>query len=219
VYELRYARWRRADLLGLGLALAALAAVIALARTRSDPLARLHAPLRRLSHPAIVAALIALGLALAWSRHRAAAAREHDLASARLHRGAATATRMHAAPLKTDMLIFPAVVAAPGRSDSSNITLPDVHLGPHLDGWYALDDDDAKQRRRGSHRLAISVSPAGAATWTTLLDVPVPHRPDRRPLDAIEVPSNLQATPVDVRVVVTTTGEQPPRLGFDLRLP
>ena len=219
VYELRYARWRRADILGLALSLAALAAVIALARTRSDPLARLQAPLRRLGHPAIVAALIVLGLTLAWVRHRGAAAREHDLASARLQRGAATATRMLAAPIKTDMLIFPAVVAAPGRSDSSNITFPDVRLGEVLDGWYALDDDDAKQRRRGAHRLVISASPAGAAAFTTLVNVQVPHRPDRRTLDSVPVPPELQHTPVDVRVVVTTTGESPPRLGFDLQLP
>jgi len=219
VYELRYARWRRADILGLALALAGLAALIALLRARHDPLARLHAPLRRASHPAVIIAALTLGLALAAVRHRGAAAREHDLASARLRRGEPTATRMTAGPLKTDMLIFPAVLANPGRHGTAEITFPAVHLGDHLDGWYALDDDDAKQRRRGDHRLTISASPPGAAVWTTLFDAPVPHRPDRRWLDAVTIPANLRGVPVDLHVVVTTTGEHPPRLGFDLRLP
>lgn len=216
VYELRYARWRRADILGLGLALAALAALVALARARRPPFARVHAVLRRLSRPAIVGAAVVLLLTIAVVRHRGGAARERDLASARV---AAAATRgMLAGPLKTDMLIFPAVLARPDRGGRSEATFADVQLGANLDGWYAIDDDDAKQRRRGDHRLTISVRPAGASDWAVLLDVPVAHRPDRRMLDSIAVPPALQGQPLDLRVVVSTTGEQPPRLGFDLRL-
>lgn len=217
VYELRYVRWRRADMLGLLLGLAALAGLVLLARAR-QPLPRLHLLLRRLARPAIVAPLLALLLALAYVRWRGGAAREHDLASARLQRGDATGT-MRAGPLKTDMLIFPAVLAKPDRAGLSEATFSNTTLGDTLDGWYALDDDDAKQRRRGSHRLTLSVSPAGQSAWTPLLDVPVPHRPDRRLLDSVAVPPDLRSRPVDLRVVVTSTGEHPPALGFDLRLP
>jgi hypothetical protein len=46
-----------------------------------------------------------------------------------------------------------------------------------------------------------------------------PTAPTAATLDNVPVPPELRATPVDVRVVVTTTGESPPRLGFDLRCP
>jgi hypothetical protein len=217
VYELRYARWRRADVLGLLLALAGLVGVVLLARTRGDPLARLHPPLRRLAHPALVAGALALLVAVAAVRHRRAGAREHDLASARLARGDAAAVRARPGPLKTDMLIFPAVLARPGREDMSEVTFPRVRLGPALDGWFALDDDDAKLRRRGSHRLTIAARPAGG-DWTPLAELSVPHRPDRRRLADVAVPPALQDVPVDLRVQVAAEGEHPPRLGFDLVL-
>lgn len=216
-YELRYQRWTGADLLGLGLSLLGLLGLLLLLR-RPDLLLRLRPWSLRLAHPAVIAGVFALGLALALLRHRGGLAREHDLASARLQRGEALATRALAGPLKTDMQIFPAVLARPGRSDMSEITFPNVQLGPTLDGWLALDDDDAKQRRRGSHRVTVTVRPAAAGPWTALADIHVPHRPDRRRLDDIPVPPALQQVPVDVRVEIHTTGEAPPRLGFDLTL-
>ena len=200
VYELRYARWRRADILGLGLTLLGLVGLLGLLRGAARPprpasarraaptaptattprgatsspgraaapdaLAHLRPWARRLTHPALVAAVIALGLALAVVRHRRGAARERDLASAHLQRGAAQATHAVAGPLKTDMQIFPAILARPGRSGMSEVTFPEVQLGASLDGWVALDDDDAKQRRRGAHRLTLAARPVGAATWT-----------------------------------------------------
>lgn len=216
-YVLRYQRWTGADLLGLGLSLLGLLGLLLLLR-RPDLLARLRPWSLRLTHPALLAALVALGLALALLRHRSGVAREHDLASARLQRGEALATRALAGPLKTDMQIFPAVLARPGRSDMSEVTFPKVQLGPALDGWFALDDDDAKQRRRGGHRLTLSARPADAGPWTSLAEITVPHRPDRRRLDDIAVPPALQQLPVDLRVEIHTTGEAPPRLGFDLTL-
>ena len=182
-------------------------------------LARLQPMTRRLAHPIVIAALFALGLALAFVRHRSGAAREHDLASARLLRGEAIATHALAGPLKTDMLIFPAVLARPGRSNMSEVTFFKVQLGAKLDGWLALDDDDAKQRRRGNHRFSLAARPVGSEAWTPLADIPVPHRPDRRHLDDIAVPPALQDLPVELRVQIQSTGEAPPRLGFDLDLP
>jgi hypothetical protein len=218
-YELRYQRWTRSDLLGLGLTLLGLLGLVLLLRPRQRLLTRLRPASRRLAHPAVIAGLFALGLVVALLRHRSGVAREHDLASARLQRGEATATHALAGPLKTDMQIFPAVLARPGRSNMSEVTFPEVQLGPALDGWLALDDDDAKQRRRGDHQVTITARPHGAEAWTTLTSIPVPHRPDRRPLTDVIVPSALQSVPVDLRVQIQTTGEAPPRLGFDLVLP
>ncbi|MBK7830239.1 hypothetical protein [Nannocystis sp.] len=215
-YELRYDRWRRVDILGLGLGLLGLLGLAALTRHR-PLLPRLRPWARRLTHPALLIGLLVLGLALAALRHRQGAAREHDLASARLQRGAAR--NFVAGPLKTDMLVLPALLARPGRSGMSEVTFPDVQLGPNLDGWYALDDDDAKLRRRGNHRLRIAARPHGAADWTPLADLPVRHRPDRNHLDDIAVPPALQAVPVDLRVELETSGEAPPRFGLDLKLP
>ncbi|MBK7826497.1 hypothetical protein [Nannocystis sp.] len=217
-YELRYDRWRRVDILGLGLGLLGLLGLAALTRHR-PLLPRLRPWARRLTHPALLIGLLVLGLALAALRHRQGAAREHDLASARLQRGAAGARNFVAGPLKTDMLVLPALLARPGRSGMSEVTFPDVQLGPNLDGWYALDDDDAKLRRRGNHRLRIAARPHGAADWTPLADLPVRHRPDRNHLDDIAVPPALQAVTVDLRVELETSGEAPPRFGLDLKLP
>jgi hypothetical protein len=223
-YELRYRRWTGVDILGLGLTSLGLVGLALLLRGPRAPgsglLARLRPWARRLAHPAVIAGLFALGLALALLRHRGGAAREHDLASARLLRGEAIASHAIAGPLKTDMLIFPAVLARPGRSNMSEVTFfKDLRLGPTLDGWFALDDDDAKQRRRGGHRLDFSARPVGADAWTPLADIAVPHRPDRRRLDDVAVPPALQNIPVELRVQVHTSGEAPPRLGFDLTLP
>lgn len=221
-YELRYQRWTRADLLGLGLGLAGLAGLWLLLR-RSGPtlLARLRPWARRLAHPAALVGLLAVAITIALLRHRSGAAREHALASARLQRGEALASRALAGPLKTDMSILPAVLARPGRSDMSEVTFPNVQLGSTLEGWLALDDDDAKQRRRGAHRFVLSVRPddTDPDAWTPLVDLAVPHRPDRRRLDDIAVPPALQHRPVALRVQIHTTGEAPPRLGFDLTLP
>jgi hypothetical protein len=126
---------------------------------------------------------------------------------------------MLAGPLKADMIVLPAALARPDRSGRSEATFSNVQLGPTHDGWYALDDDDAKLRRRGSHRLRIAARPHATTDWTPLADLAVRHRPDRRFLDEVAVPPALQAIAVDLRVEVETTGEAPPKFGLDLTLP
>ena len=218
VYTLRYVRWRGVDVVGLALALLGALGLVILARHGDALLPRLRPLARRLAPPLLLLVLAA-GLVLAVVRHRHGSAREHDLASARLRRGEAQARGVIAAPLKTDMIVFPAVLVRPGRGSDSEVVYRGVQLGATLDGWYALDDDDAKQRPRGAHRLYIAARPAGSEPWTPLADLPVAHRPDRRRLDHIAVPAALQGIPVDVQLRVETTGEAPPKLGFDLTLP
>ncbi|HEY0138452.1 MAG TPA: hypothetical protein VGB85_30410 [Nannocystis sp.] len=218
VYTLRYVRWRGVDVVGLVLALLGALGLFVLTR-RGDALLSRVRPLARRLVPPVLLLVLAAGLVLAVVRHRQGSAREHDLASARLRRGEAQAHGVIAAPLKTDMIVFPAVLVRPDRGGESEVVYPGVQLGATLDGWYALDDDDAKQRRRGSHRLYITARAAGSEPWTALADLPVTHRPDRRRLEHIAVPAALQGIPVDVQVSVETTGEAPPKFGFDLTLP
>lgn len=217
VFVLRYARWRWFDVAGLLAALAGLAGSVSL--VRSPRLAERLRPLaRRLARPVVLAVLAALALALAGARWRAAALRERPQASARLVDGrVGAAAHVRSGPLKTDMLIFPAVLA--DRRRPSEVVFIDVAPGPALDGWVALDDDDAKLRRRGSYRLEILARPHGGETWTPLADLPIPHRPDRlRLAPRVPVPADMQAR-ADIAVRITPSGEAPPKLGFDLVLP
>ncbi|PCC70512.1 hypothetical protein SAMN02745121_06569 [Nannocystis exedens] len=213
VFELRYARWRWFDAAGLLASLAALLACVSLVRSprlvdRLRPLAR------RLAHPVVLVAVAAAAVLFAGLRWRAAAERERPLASARLADGRAAGTHARSGPLKTDMLIFPAVLADPRRP--SEVILEDVAPGPALDAWFALDDDDAKQRRRGSYRVQIDARAPGSAAWTPLADFTAAHRPDRqRP--RIPVPEDMQRA-ADLAVRITPSGEAPPRFGFDIAL-
>ncbi|MFZ6182640.1 hypothetical protein [Nannocystis pusilla] len=213
VFELRYARWRWFDAAGL---LASLAALLACASLLRSPrlVDRLRPLARRLAHPAVLAVVAAAAIVGAGLRWRTAAEREHPLASARVADGRAAATHVRSGPLKTDMLIFPAVVADPRRP--SEVVFSGVAPGPALDAWFALDDDDAKQRRRGSYRVQIDARSPGSATWTSLADFTAAHRPDRqRP--RIPVPEDMQRA-ADLTVRITPTGEAPPRFGFDVAL-
>ncbi|MCY1011671.1 hypothetical protein OV079_40145 [Nannocystis pusilla] len=213
VFELRYARWRWFDAAGL---LASLAALLACASLLRSPrlVDRLRPLARRLAHPAVLAVVAAAAIVGAGLRWRTAAERERPLASARVADGRAAATHARSGPLKTDMLIFPAVVADPRRP--SEVVFSGVAPGPALDAWFALDDDDAKQRRRGSYRVQIDARSPGSATWTPLADFTAAHRPDRqRP--RIPVPEDMQRA-ADLAVRITPTGEAPPRFGFDVAL-
>ncbi|MCY0991701.1 hypothetical protein OV203_31450 [Nannocystis sp. ILAH1] len=213
VFELRYARWRWFDAAGL---LASLTALIACASLLGSPrlVERLRPLARRLAHPAVLAVVAAAALVGAGLRWRTAAERERPLASARVADGRAAVTHARSGPLKTDMLIFPAVIADPRRP--SEVVFSGVAPGPALDAWFALDDDDAKQRRRGSYRVQIDARSPGSPTWTPLADFTAAHRPDRqRP--RIPVPEDMQRA-ADLAVRITPTGEAPPRFGFDVAL-
>ncbi|MCY1056600.1 hypothetical protein [Nannocystis sp. SCPEA4] len=214
VFELRYARWRWFDAAGLLASLAALVACVSLARS-PRLVERLRPLARRLAHPAVLIAVAAAALVVAGVRWQRAAARERPQASARLADGrVAAVTHARTGPLKTDMLIFPAVLADPRRP--SEVVFSGVAPGPVLDAWFALDDDDAKMRRRGQYRVQVDARPHGSEAWSPLADFTMAHRPDRqRP--RIPVPEDMQAS-VDLAVRITPSGEAPPKFGFDLVL-
>jgi hypothetical protein len=117
---------------------------------------------------------------------------------------------------KTDMLIRPAIVFDRRPRDAAMATFRSVALGDTLDGWIALDDDDAKDQRRGTQRVSIEARMQGAETWTSLLDRPLPHTPGR--VDLSLPLRDLAGQVADVRVVVRSEGNRPPLVAFDLEL-
>ena len=123
--------------------------------------------------------------------------------------------RMTAAPFKADMLIRSAVRVRPRPDKAATATFPQVTLGDSLEGWYALDDDAAKERAKAKLRLFIEVRDQ-SGQWTTLLDRRVRHKPNRQPI-SIET-TDLAGTRTDIRVRVETSAKGAPSLGFDLEL-
>ncbi|MCB9700730.1 MAG: hypothetical protein H6711_02430 [Myxococcales bacterium] len=230
--ELRYVRWRVLDLLGLGITVAALLALLALIVGRGEAtLARLGGIVRRALPGWVQAAGLAIVIAALGVRWLRADARESGLASAWLSAGRAAidpasgGDALRAGPLKTEMLIRPAIVVRPRRAGPAIVTFPGVDFSRgELRGYVALDDDAAKDRRgaRGTHHLKIDARTAGAAAeaWTTLVDLKLPHAPGRTPLVLTPPPGAGAAAgaAVDLRVTIVSEGEAPPALGFNLGL-
>lgn len=169
-----------------------------------------------LAHPLVLGGLaLAIGVG-AVIKERRAAHEERALAVGWANEGLArVGPHARAGLLKTDMLIRPAVLVDARRSRPAELVFPGVALGPVLHGWFALDDDAAKQRARGRH--AIRIEAAGAdGERTTLASFRLPHRPGRH---AIELDtSELAGTRMDLHVVIESEGDSPPPLGFDLEL-
>ncbi len=187
-------------------------------KTWTMPTARLDALLRRLGplgHPLLLGGLLLLSLVAAVVQVRNGGTAEEAQAVGWVDEGWAKTDRHgKAGLLKTDMLIRPAVLIGPRRKGPAQVVFPGVSLGDSLTGWIALDDDAAKQRRKGKHRVMFEVGRDGQ--WTTLEAVRLPHKPGMRPL-SIET-GEWSGQRVDVRVVVESEGERPPALGFDLDL-
>mgnify|MGYP001286132883 CR=1 FL=1 len=171
--------------------------------------------LRPLGHGAIVAGLVvvlAVGVVLKVRRGRveeSTRAFGHVLDSHAQTQGA------RADYLKAGMLIRPAVVIDRRRNGPAVIALPNVTLTDTLTGWYAIDDDAAKLRRNGAHRLRI-VARTSAGEVVLMPDRPVLHRAGLVPLSIDTSPWAGQT--VQLQVVVESTGKSPPPLGFDLQL-
>jgi len=155
---------------------------------------------------AVPLALVLAVLAVRWS------ANEHlERASlhAALQRGEAR-TEGHAqpGPLKTDMLIRPAVVV-PGRR--SGVVYRDYEALPErLEGWVALDDDWAKARRGGRRTLTVRLADEEGPRLQRRL----PHRPGR---ETLSIDLGDRAGQAGTLVVeVSADGKRAPRVGVEL---
>src|SRR5690606_17551177 len=146
--------------------------------------------LRILGHPLVLAACLLAVAGIVGVRQQRGARREADQAVGWLLEGrASVVSRVRPGFFKTDMLIRPAVRVVPKRTAPAVLELPDVPLGDVLRGWVAIDDDAAKVRGRGSHRLRVEARPGGERSddaWTPLAELAVAHHPGLRQL---EVPS------------------------------
>jgi hypothetical protein len=186
------------------------------ARVR-DWLARALASLDRVTHPALVAGAvlaIAVVLGVRWTR---AADEEARFAVGWMLDGRARDVRgMRAAPFKADMLIRSAVRVRARRKGPATVTFPAVSLTDRLEGWVALDDDAAKVRAKGRHRLVVDARPHDGGEWTTLGRLTMRHRANGVPL-SFET-GELAGQSADVRVTFESTGKSPPPIAFDLEL-
>lgn len=220
-YTLRYHASTGLDLLAGLLSLVALGLCIALLwrpATFERPTHWVDLVRRRvgpLGHPALVAGALALVVVFAIVRHSRGTTAERGQAFGWLDNGHATAPKMRADFLKTDMLIRPAVVLDRGAKGPTSIVFERVAVGEVLYGWVAIDDDAAKNKRRGRHRLHVeAVTPTGGSTMVH--SSIVAHRPGRRLLE-IDTAAFTGQT-IDLRVTVESDGKAPPPIGFDFDL-
>lgn len=169
-----------------------------------------------LAHPIVVGGLIIVLAIGAMLRIRGGAEAERGQAFAWLDAAQADPGRYtHAGMFKTDMLIQPAVLVSPRHKAPAQVTFPSVQLHETLHGWVAIDDDAAKNQRRGRHHLRVEALGTDGTT-TTLLDTAVAHRPGRRLLTLDT--SALAGTRADLRVTVESSGKSPPPVAFDFDL-
>jgi hypothetical protein len=172
--------------------------------------------MRPLTHPGLVGGLLVVILGLVVSRWAAAGSAESKQAVGWMLEGrGADARRMEAAPFKADMLIRSAVRVRARPDKPATVTFPSVDLGETLAGWYAIEDDAAKEPAKAKLRLSIEAR-EGGGEWQPLLDKRVRHRPDRRPIEITTGP--LAGTTVDLRVRVEASAKGAPPFGFDLDL-
>jgi hypothetical protein len=222
-WTLRYRVWGARDGIAALLSLAAAIACVLLWRDQrgwASALDRVRASTAVHVRPWMLAAVLLAAGALYLVRVSAGLARERERAVGWLDRGAdglVRAEHLHAGPLKTDMLVYPAVTIDRRHAGAAVLELAGVRLEERLTGWLALDDDAAKAKRDGKHRVIIVARPHDqAGDWVTLFDDPVAHRPGRRWL---ALPTGaLAGDTVDLRVTITSEGHAPPELGFDLDL-
>lgn len=220
--ELRYHARRTSDVL------AGLVSVVALGlcgvllwrpQRWTQPTEWIEALVRRaapLAHPLVLGGLVlVLGVA-AGLQQRASMAAERAQAVGWADGGVARLGRhAHAGMLKTDMLIRPAVLVDARRKGPAELVFPGVALGASLTGWFALDDDAAKQRARGHHSLRVEAVAADGQR-VLLRAFRLAHRPGRHAV--VLDTSALEGQRVDVLVTIESDGESPPPLGFDLEL-
>jgi hypothetical protein len=183
-----------------------------------DALARAEQGLTKLVHPLALGLLVALVLLVAGQRWFGARQAEHARLLGRALAGEATLVRAEPGPIKTAMLVRPALLLRPRTGAPASVTLELDAMPATLHGWLGIDDDQAQQKARWSrHRVRIEARPRGSdEAWTQLGDLTVQHAAGLVPL-ALEA-GELAGTPVELRVVDTCEGNTLPRLGIELEL-
>lgn len=220
-YVLRYRPRRARDVLAGLISLGTLLCLFALVRGRFGAGLRqaFDAALRRsgtkLGTWIFVAVVVSFG-GLVIGKWLSGRAEQSSWASAMLDPGTPLRSARRG-PVKADMLIRPAIIVAPTRSEPASVTLPDVVLPERIQGWAAVDDDAAKVRDRyvGRHYdFRVEVDAGGG--WQVLGETRVKHRPDSEPID-IETGA-LAGQSATLRVVVESPATRPPLVGFNLWL-
>jgi hypothetical protein len=233
-WTLRYRVWRGADVFAMLVSLAAAFALGMMARQArraadTGAYVRVQSWVAPRLRPWMLGAAIVLGGIVFMVRTGSARSLERQRAIGWVDAGDAKAVHAQARPLKCDMAIHPAVVVKhkPKRAKAADdardrpkhppaeVTFDAVLLGERLTGWYAIDDDAAKLRADGDHHLTIVArGPDGADV--TLFDTDVRHRSGRVWID---VPTlDLAGTRATLVVTLTSEGQTPPEVGFDLDL-
>lgn len=184
-------------------------------------LAQLEARLVAAAHPLLFFVLVPAVLGLGVARWRIAAERESPQLLGWVEAGAATIQNAELGPVKTDMLIRPAVLLRPRPGRPAVVELEVEELPETLRGWVGLDDDQAQQGGKWSrHELRIEALPSDARgadpQWSTIARVSVPHEPGRVPL-AVDT-GMLAGRAVKLRIIDETRGKRLPRAGLSLDL-
>jgi hypothetical protein len=185
----------------------------------SAGLASLAALGARLLHPALLlAGLLALAGGVAV-RMGGTIMAERAWALGWVNRGWATdVAGIRSGPVKVEMLLRSAVMVPGGESGTETVTFPGVRAPATLRGWIAVTDRAVRRSERlGHHSLRLDARLAGTDDpWreVTTLDVV----DELRELPIAVAMEDWTGEVIDLRVVVRSWGESPPRLAFDLEL-
>lgn len=218
-YTLRYHRWMLADILALLASIAGFGAAVWMWRGKpraSEVWSRVIGRAAPLGHPIVWGTLIVALLVVAVVRTQRGRSSEAHQAYGWALDGHAQLEAASADFHKSDMLIRPAVVFARKHRGPAVAHYRGVILDDALTGWFALDDDDTKQKATGKQRLRVEARSGPEESWTTLYDRPVAHRPGVVRL-SLETRA-LAGQEVELRVVAESQGKRPPRLAFDFDL-
>ncbi|PRQ08640.1 hypothetical protein [Enhygromyxa salina] len=223
ILELRYLERNGVEWLAELLSLLAWVAVgLALITTRPGPSARLaqiQASLVRLIHPLTVMVLIPAIMGLAYARWQLAAQDEADELLGWVEAGAATTSRVEPGPVKTEMLIRPAVIMRPRPRKPAVIELELERVPETISGWVGIDDDQAQTGGRwAQHNLRLEIRWTGhpESQWLVLEELTVPH--DAKRIEFSASTGALSYLPVYLRITDQTDGKRLPRLGINLEL-
>lgn len=182
-------------------------------------LARVEAWLVASFHPLAVSILVPALVGVVYGHWTLAAAREQLWLRGWIEAGHGQVTRAELGPVKTEMLIRPAVIMRPKPGEPAVVEIEVDELPETLTGWVGIDDDQAQTRGRWSrHHLSIDIRWAGddQSKWFRILDLSVPHEPERV---AFELDCGvLSYLPVHLRVIDEVEGKRIPRLGLALEL-